>query len=77
MEQTLHAIYDGKVFRPEKPLNLKPNIRVRLTVETSQEEKHKKRSFLQTARSLKIEGPSDWSAHLEDYLYKKGTLVHE
>jgi predicted DNA-binding antitoxin AbrB/MazE fold protein len=32
MEQTLHAIYDGKVFRPEKPLNLKPNIRVRLTV---------------------------------------------
>ena len=77
MEQTLHAIYDGKVFKPEKPLDLKPNVRVRLTVETSQEEKHKKRSFLQTARSLKIEGPSDWSAHLEDYLYRKGTLAHE
>ena len=77
MEQTLHAIYDGEVFRPEKPLDLKPNIRVRLTVETSQEGEHQKKSFLQTARSLKIEGPSDWSAHLEDYLYSKGTLVHE
>ncbi len=77
MEQTLHAIYDGKVFKPEKPLDLKPNVCVRLTVETSQEEKHKKRSFIETARSLKIEGPSDWSAHLEDYLYRKGTLVHE
>ena len=77
MEQTLHAIYDGEVFRPEKQLSLKPNIRVRLTVETSQEEKQKKRSFLQTARSLKIEGPPDWSAHLEDYLYRRGTLVHE
>ena len=77
MEQTLHAIYDGKVFRPEKPLDLKPDIRVRLTVETAQEGKHQKRSFLQTARSLKIEGPSDWSAHLEDYLYRKGTLANE
>ncbi len=77
MEQTLHAIYDGKVFRPEKPLDLKPNIRVRLTVETSQEEKLKKKSFLQTAISLKLEGPSDWSAHLEDYLYREGTLVNE
>ena len=77
MEQTLDAIYDGEVFRPEKPLDLKENIRVRLTVETSQEGKHPKRSFLQTARSLKIEGPSDWSANLEHYLYSKGTLTNE
>jgi len=54
MEQTLHAIYDGKVFTPEKPLDLKPNIRVRLTFETPQGEKHKKRSFLQTARAFNL-----------------------
>ena len=26
-------------------------------------------SFLQTARSLNLEGPADWSAKLETYLY--------
>jgi len=26
-------------------------------------------SFLRTARSLNLEGPADWSARLEDYLY--------
>jgi len=27
------------------------------------------RRFLQTARKLNLEGPADWSARLEDYLY--------
>jgi predicted DNA-binding antitoxin AbrB/MazE fold protein len=77
MTKTLHAIYDGKVFRPEKQLDLKPNTRVCMTIEVSEGEPLQRRSFLQTARSLKLEGPSDWSGHLEDYLYGKGTLVHE
>ena len=77
MTKTLHAVYDGKVFRPEKPLDLKPNIRVLITIEASEGKTPKGRSFLQTARSLKLEGPSDWSVHLEDYLYGKGTLAHE
>jgi len=29
----------------------------------------KKHSFIQTARSLKLEGPSDWSGRFDDYLY--------
>ena len=72
MTKTLHALYDGKVLRPEEPLNLRPNIRVRITVETSEAEASKRRSFLQTARSLELEGPSDWSVRLEDYLYRQG-----
>ncbi len=71
MTKTLHAIYDGEVFRPEKPLDLEPNIRVRITIETSQGKAQKGHSFLETARSLKLEGPSDWSVHFEDYLYGK------
>ena len=77
MTKTFHALYDGKVLRPEEPLDLEPNIRVRITIETSNKKKQKKRSFLQTARSLKLEGPSDWSVHLEDYLYGEGTFAHE
>ncbi len=77
MTKTLHAIYDGKVFRPEKPLDLKPNIRVRITIEASERKIIKRGSFLQTARSLKLEGPSDWSGHLEDYLYGERGHAHE
>ena len=34
----------------------------------------KKRSFLQTARALKLDGPPDWSARLEEYLYGEGVV---
>ena len=77
MTKTLNAIYDGKVFKPEKPLDLKPNIRVRITIDTSERKIVKKGSFLQTARSLKLKGPSDWSSHLEDYLYSEKGHTHE
>lgn len=77
MTKTLHAIYDGKVLRPEEPLDLRPNIRVRITIEAADVKTAKKRSFLQTARSLKLKGPSDWSTHLEDYLYGEGDHAHE
>ena len=77
MTKTLHAIYDGKVLRPEEPLDLKPNIRVRLTIDVLELETPKRRSFLQTARSLKLEGSSDWSVRFEDYLYGKGMPAHD
>lgn len=69
MTKTLYAQYDGKVFIPEDPLDLEPNIRVRLIIDTSGESKPQKVSFLQTARSLKLDGPKDWSANLDKYLY--------
>jgi len=70
MTTTLDAIYDGEVLRLDEPIELKPNTRVRITIETPKPIK-KKRSFLQTARSLNLQGPSDWSARFEDYLYKR------
>jgi predicted DNA-binding antitoxin AbrB/MazE fold protein len=33
MTQTYEAIYDGIVFRPEKPVQIKPNTRVQIVVE--------------------------------------------
>jgi len=33
MTKTVHAIFDGKVFRPEKEVQLKSNQRYRLTIE--------------------------------------------
>lgn len=69
MGKTLHAIFDGEVLKMEEPVDLAPNTRVRLTIESEELEEKKSLSFLKTARSLKLNGPSDWSARFEDYLY--------
>jgi len=69
MVKTIEAVYDGQVFRPNDPLTLEPNIRVRLTIETVQSDTEDAKSFLQVARSLNLDGPSDWAANLETYLY--------
>lgn len=69
MSQTLEAIFDGEVLRPDEPIELEPNTRVRITIEPAPETESKSRSFLDTALSLKLEGPSDWSEKFDDYLY--------
>lgn len=75
MTQTLEAVFDGQVLRPDEPLGLEPNTRVRITIEAvdapAAEEQQQCNSFLQTARSLRLEGPTDWSTRLDDYLYVK------
>ena len=69
MSQTLDATFDGQVFRPDKPLELEPNTRVRITIEPTQTPEEHSESFLRVARSLNIDGPRDWSTRLDDYLY--------
>ena len=69
MVQTMEAVFDGESLRPDEPLALEPNTRVRVTVETLTEEDEPVASFLQTARSQKLEGPPDWSANVDGYLY--------
>ena len=68
MTKTIEAVFDGKTLRPDEPLELAPNTRVRLTIETPSFAEAPN-SFLKTARSLKLDGPADWSAKLEEYLY--------
>jgi len=69
MVETLEAIFDGKVLRPERPLTLEPNTRVRITIETAQPVAGKMTSFLRTARSLNLDGRPDWATNLDTYLY--------
>lgn len=65
MMTTLYAIFDGEIFRPESPVPLEPNTRVRITVETEQDEA-RAGSFLRTAKALNLDGPSDWSARFRE-----------
>jgi hypothetical protein len=69
MAKTVEALFDGVVFRPAEPLMLEPNTRVWLVVETAPPAAEIVTSFLRTARSLNLDGPSDWSVNLENYLY--------
>ncbi len=69
MLKQIEAVFDGKVFRPEEPLELEPNSRVMITIESVEAAPQKKVSFLQVAQSLNLEGPVDWSANIESYLY--------
>ena len=38
MPQTLEAVFDGDVFRPTKPVNLKPNTRVEIIIADERDE---------------------------------------
>jgi predicted DNA-binding antitoxin AbrB/MazE fold protein len=69
MSKTVEAVFDGEVLRPQEPLELEPNTRVRITIEDSVDPET--RSFLRTARSLDLDGPPDWSVRIEEYLYEK------
>jgi predicted DNA-binding antitoxin AbrB/MazE fold protein len=73
MTRTVEAVFDGEVIRPDEPLDLEPNTRVRITVEDKLKAEPKRRSFLRTARSLNLDGPSDWSERIEEYLYGRST----
>lgn len=66
MSQILEAVYDGTVLHPESSLNVEPNTRVRITVEPIPKPTTGRKSFLQTARSLNLTGPADWSENFED-----------
>lgn len=69
MTTTLYALYDGEVLHPEGPIPASPNTRVRLVVEPPEPPVAKSGSFLNTARSLNLQGPADWleRVHNADY----------
>jgi predicted DNA-binding antitoxin AbrB/MazE fold protein len=73
MSKIIEAVYDGEVLRPDEPLELQPNTRVRLIIDKLRENPSKPQSFLRTARSLNLQGPSDWSERIEEYLYEDRT----
>jgi AF2212-like protein len=69
MTRTVNATFDGEVLRPDEPVDLEPNTRVRVTIEAAASPAEETLSLLDTAAALNLEGPSDWSERFEDYLY--------
>jgi hypothetical protein len=68
MIQTLDALFDGTTLVPEEPLIIKSGIRVRIIVESLLPDvQPTPRSFLQTAKSLKLQGKPNWSESIDLY----------
>lgn len=73
VSQILEATFDGEVFRPTESVKLPPDTQVELVVTLKAISQEKPASFLRTARSLKLQGPKDWSSRIDDYLYGGAT----
>lgn len=69
MIQSIEALFDGTTLHPEVPLNLKAGTRVRIIVESVLPDAKKPKTFLQTAKSLRLEGDPNWSVNIDQYLY--------
>jgi predicted DNA-binding antitoxin AbrB/MazE fold protein len=69
MAKTIEAVFDGTVFRPMESVALAPNTHVRVTIEMVLPAEDAAPSFLRTARALHLDGPPDWSANIDEYLY--------
>lgn len=77
MTTTLNATFDGEVLRLDEPIELEPNTRVRVTIETDEPIPEKDYIFLDIALSLNLQGPPDWSERYEDYLYGRDNQENE
>jgi len=75
MTTTIEAVFDGEVLRPDQPLKLEPNTRVTLVV-TTPDTSDPEESFLDTAMSMNLDGPADWSENLDRYLYESRLVRH-
>lgn len=87
MEKTVNATFDGEVFRPDEPISLATDTKVKVIIP----EKHKKvelvempkqstgkpYAFLDFAMAANLDGPSDFSTNLDDYLYGGKSLDNE
>lgn len=73
MRRTITGTYDGRDIHPDEPLPLARNTRVTLTVHMEEPEDEDAdvgvSSFLDVALSLNVDGPPDWSARIDHYLY--------
>ncbi|WP_071590767.1 hypothetical protein [Synechococcus sp. PCC 7336] len=78
MLQALEAIFDGTALQLETPLNLAVGTRVRVIVESVLPNKQKRsETFLQTAKSLQLQGDPDWSEKVDHYLYGETISIDE
>ncbi len=70
MSKTLTAVFDGDVFRPDLPLDLKPNTRYVITIQPVEQPVAQENAWdVLEELTGTVEAPSDWSSEHDHYLY--------
>lgn len=70
MSETLIVTFDGQFLRPELPLNLEPNKRYIIKIESAVESEPNGNAWdVLEALSGTVEAPNDWSSQHNYYLY--------
>ena len=70
MTKTITAVFDGEVFRPTGPVDLKPNVRYQLTVDREAGATDSPTAWDVLAPIVgAVEGPEDWAAEHDHYIY--------
>ena len=70
MSQTLTAVFDGDVLRPDSPLNLEPNTRYVITIQSVEQPVTLENAWdVLEAMTGTVEAPRDWSSEHDHYLY--------
>jgi hypothetical protein len=70
MHETLEAIFDGSVFRPETTPKLPPNTRCTIIVEDIVGDKQQGDAWsVLDALAGTVEAPEDWASEHDHYLY--------
>ena len=70
MTKTVKATFDGKVLRPEEPLDLEPNTHCVITIETEGKEAAAGDAWSVLEGLIgSVDAPADWSEEHDHYLY--------
>lgn len=75
MEKIVDATFDGQVFRPDEPIDLKPNTKAKIIIEEKLVGEKKKRSrkpyaWVDLALAANLDLPADYALNIDDYLYR-------
>ena len=73
MQTTIHATFDGKVFKPEENVSFPPHTRFILKIEPTSEEEHPLTKILQLAVDM---GINDFAEKHQQYAHGQ-SKTHE
>lgn len=69
MGRALHVVFDGEVFKPLEPVDLKPNTHCVVRVEEEEQSVEKDVWDVLSELAGTVEAPEDWAEEHDHYLY--------